>query len=115
MFKRLFSAATLFGLLAATPPALAQSAQQCAPRDVVVAKLKTKHGESARAVGISGGRAAFEIWASSEKGSWTMLVTRTNKMSCIIASGDTWVELPPDFSSVGQPAAFKPDQTELSQ
>lgn len=108
MYKTLASAATAVALLATSSPVTAQSAQKCAPRDVIVAKLKEKHGETARAVGLSGGKAAFEVWASGAKGSWTMLVTRTNKVSCIIAAGDTWVELPPDFSTVGQPATFKP-------
>jgi len=106
MYKRLFASAIIFGLLATAPPVLAQNPVRCAPREVIIATLKQKHGETARAVGLTGTQAAFEIWASRTGGSWTLLVTRPNKTSCVVAAGDTWVELPPDTSALGRPTSY---------
>ncbi len=44
MFKRLFSAALVFGAAAIAPPAMAQTVT-CLPRDALVSSLETAHGE----------------------------------------------------------------------
>lgn len=107
MFKRLFAIAAVFGAAALAPPqAEAQSPSQvrkvCAPRALLTANLAEKYGETKQGVGLANGAAAFEVWRSDKSGSWTMLMTRPNGVSCVIASGNSWHE--PHIVPVGDPA-----------
>ena len=60
---------------------------QCAPRDVVVARLEEVYGETRRTVGRAEGRAMVELFASDATGTWTMTVTQPGGLTCLIASG----------------------------
>ena len=71
-------------------PALAQ--QQCGPRDDVVKLLHTKYLESQRALGLIDDRSMMEIYISA-RGSWTMLVTNEEGMTCVLAAGEAWDEM----------------------
>ena len=68
-------------------PAAAQMA--CGEREGIVAKLVNKRGEVRRGAGLSGSL-IFEIWASEETGTWTILKTSPNGLACIMAIGDSW-------------------------
>lgn len=71
-----------------------QSIDRCAPREIAVAKLKQHYGEGQIGIGIgSRGAAVLEIFVA-EMGTWTVLVTRRNGISCIAASGDNWMTSP---------------------
>lgn len=79
----------LLGLCAATcaaGPAIAQSAN-CAPRSAVVERLASKYGESRQSIGLGTNNAVVEVFASAETGTWTILVTRPDGISCLIAAG----------------------------
>lgn len=100
MFKRLLSAALVFGSAALAPPAFAGSPtdtvqanfgrQTCGPRQQITANLQKKFGETKQAVGLANQSQAFELWSSEKTGSWTMLMTNANGISCIVASGKSW-------------------------
>ena len=75
----------------------------CGPRTGLVGKLVEKYGESPQAIGMRGESAVFEVWASEKTGSWTILVTRPNGLSCIMATGHDWQAMH-SISSVGDPA-----------
>lgn len=89
MFKRLFSAALVFGAAAIAPPALAQ-AVTCLPRDVLVSSLETAHGEQLTGGGLQNQARVIEIWSSDKTGSFTVFVTRTDGIACIVATGQNW-------------------------
>jgi hypothetical protein len=36
----------------------------------------------------------LEVLKSDKAGTWTIIVTRPNGMSCVVASGEAWEELP---------------------
>lgn len=101
MYKRIATAALVFGMSATAPPAEAQPAK-CAPRDVIVKSLQNNHGETPQGVGLAGPLAAFELWISGTTGSWTMLLTRPNKISCVIATGSNWTQPIPSLNALGQ-------------
>ena len=61
-------------------------------RDHVLTTLAGEHAEVPVAVGLSDDGKIVEIAASSD-GSWTVIVTDPNKVSCIVASGDAWQEM----------------------
>lgn len=76
----------------------------CGARDAVVAQLGDKYGETRRGAGLSGPSAIFEIFASEQTGSWTLLRTGTNGLSCVIAVGEGWQSEPVPLTPVGDPA-----------
>lgn len=69
-------------------PAWAQS--NCAPRDVVVERLGAKYGEQFAGGGLQSTRQIFEVWFSPRTRTWTILMTRADGVSCIMASGTNW-------------------------
>ena len=91
MFKRLFTSALVFGLAATAPPVLAQAS--CAPRDRVIERLETGFAETIAGVGLQSPESLVEIWSSEKTGSWTILTTRPDGLSCIVAHGNNWMDL----------------------
>lgn len=91
MFKRLFGAAVIFGAAALAPPVSAQSAQTatCLPRDLITDTLSSTYGERLTGGGLQTASQLLEIW-SSDSGSFTLLMTRADGISCVIATGQNW-------------------------
>lgn len=82
--------------------ALPLRAEQCAPRDTVAQHLGTKYSEAQTAAGLQTSTRIVEVWAS-EEGTWTILVTRADGMSCIVAAGTHWRETIPAERVAGIP------------
>jgi len=90
--------ALAFALLAG--PALAQQTaapnapalSACAPRDSIVAQLEKKYGETRRGAGLQNRGAVTEVFASAATGTWTIIVTRPDGVSCAVAAGEAWLE-----------------------
>ena len=96
MFKRLLGLSLLFGMAATAPPALAAS--NCELRETVIQKLSTKYSEKLAVGGlqkVQGTQALIEIWASVETGTFTVLLTNPNGVSCIVAAGTDYFEAIP--------------------
>lgn len=89
-------------VLAASPLASATSTEQdqspalganmlemsmCGDRDAVLGELAQQFNETPMAVGQVDGNAVMEILVS-ETGSWTILATGTDGMSCIVSAGE---------------------------
>lgn len=75
-------------------PAAAQSRQQaCAPREVVVKRLAKGYGETRQSIGLGKNNAVVEVFASDESGTWTITVTNTQGITCLIASGQAFETL----------------------
>ncbi len=71
----------------------AQSSAPCARHDDAVSKLAQTYGEAPIALGLSPqGQTVTEVFVS-QSGTWTILVTRTNGISCIVAAGDNWTDI----------------------
>lgn len=65
----------------------------CGDRDEVTKKLERKFGELQRGTGVISSNQILELWQSSE-GSWTILMTRPDGRTCIMAAGDFWRKTP---------------------
>jgi hypothetical protein len=94
MFKRLISAALVFGMAAIAPPAQAQT---CAPREVIVERLKHQFDESLSSAGLQKGRSVdviVEIWSSQGSGTFTVLLSHPTGLSCLVASGQHYFIVP---------------------
>ena len=88
MFKRILGGAIIFGMAAIAPPALAQTT--CAERSKITNNLAQKFGETHIGGGLQSGTQMIEIWSSAKTGSFTILLTRPNGISCIVSSGQHW-------------------------
>ncbi|WP_299845699.1 hypothetical protein [uncultured Roseovarius sp.] len=74
-------------------PAVAQSGPNCAPREMVVDRLASKYGETRQSMGLGANNAVVEVFASDSSGSWTIIVTTANGLTCLVASGQAFEEL----------------------
>ena len=80
----------LLGLVAAPLIASPASAQTvCAERNEIVSRLENGYHEMASAIGVSGNGGVIELYTSS-KGSWTLILTQPDGVSCLIAAGESW-------------------------
>jgi hypothetical protein len=69
------------------------SAAACAPRDQFARHLDTNYHEKSQGLGVATDGSLFEIF-TSDKGTWSLLITNGQKVSCIVAAGDMWVAKP---------------------
>ncbi len=87
MFKRLMTAGLLFGMAATAPPAYAAN---CALRDTVVNRLQSQFSETLTAGGLQASattQTVIEVWASQETGTFTVILTNPQGVSCVVAAG----------------------------
>ena len=93
---RYLTTALLTATLAIAPaaPAAAQMRTGCLPHETAVSKLEQGYGEQRVGLGIGpSGGAVYELYVA-DTGTWTILVTRPNGLSCIAASGESWMTSP---------------------
>jgi hypothetical protein len=90
------------GLMTAAP--VAAQGRNCAPREVVIARLAEKYGESRQAIGMGQQGMVMETFASAESGSWTITVTMPTGMTCLMASGQSFEALAEAVPSVDNDA-----------
>jgi hypothetical protein len=100
----LVRAAVAAALVAATPTAEAETRQACAQRDKVIRKLEEKFGETLRSLGLHQADGIVEVYSSDETGTWTILMTRPDGMSCLLASGQLWEQDAAPLQKPGEPA-----------
>lgn len=98
MFKHFVTSAFVLGTLAAVTPLYAQPG--CASRDMLVEKLQDSYSEAYQGGGLQSSTSLIEIWSSPKTGSWTMLMTRADGVSCIVATGHNW-QFAPDLEKLG--------------
>ncbi|MEM1064347.1 MAG: hypothetical protein AAF771_08145 [Pseudomonadota bacterium] len=99
--RRLITAVTTAAVLM---PMAGHAQQFCAERAKITDRLKTGYGESYTGGGLRNAESVFEVWASEEKGTWTILMTMANGRSCVMASGTNWREALPEMKQpVGIP------------
>src|SRR5687767_1517355 len=75
--------------VAALAVGTAQAQQVCGPRSIVVQKLKSELGEKPEAAGLTHSGGVIEILASKD-GSWAVIMTAPNGLSCLLAAGEAW-------------------------
>lgn len=79
-----------FALILAAFPAFADP--QCAGHDDIKTQLAVKYGEGLRSIGLTPGGQMVETYASPDTGTWTIVVTMANGLSCILSSGGAYQE-----------------------
>lgn len=79
------------GLIAMTKSAQAQA--MCGERSAVLGNLEKMYSETPVSMGLSGNGAVIEV-LTSPSGSFTIILTRPNGLSCVMAAGENWEDLP---------------------
>lgn len=80
--------ASLSASKAQEPPGVTAS---CVDRALVVARLAERYGETQRSMGLLNRDAGVvEMYASDTTGTWTIIVTRPDNRSCLLAAGQMW-------------------------
>lgn len=91
MQKLLFALSLGFlGVILAHQAAYAQQQGNCSERTRVIERLETKYGESRRSVGLAANNGVVETYASDESGTWTIVITLPNGMTCLVAAGNAF-------------------------
>ncbi len=72
-------------------PSLAQTV--CGERGDFLRHLSGSYHERPAAISLVSDGAVLEV-LTSEKGSWTIIVTRPDGTSCVVAAGEAWENLP---------------------
>ncbi len=86
--RTILSALTLIGATAfIAQQASAQTV--CGERTAFVRQLAKKHLEAPTSIGVTSSGQMIEV-LTSKNGSWTILVTSPNGVSCIVAAGEAW-------------------------
>ncbi len=74
----------------------------CSSHDKLVDMLGSTYTEAPNAFGLQTNGHLLEVFVSKKSGSWTIVSTRPDGVSCIVAAGQHWQDLP--FPTV-EPAA----------
>ncbi len=78
---------------AAAPPGLVTVAGKCAPRPAMLKRLADRYAEVRQAIGMAGPEQVVEVFADIDSGSWTIIVTAANGVTCIVAAGRAYENL----------------------
>jgi hypothetical protein len=70
----------------------AADAAVCMEHKMLVSYLTERFDETPRALGLVASRNVMEVYVS-EKGTWTIVMTTTQGVACIVAAGDTWEDV----------------------
>ncbi|SCA55409.1 conserved exported hypothetical protein [Candidatus Terasakiella magnetica] len=86
--KRILSGLlTLITVMSFAFPVAAQNL--CGERVDIIDTLKERYREVPVSMGLAGNGGVVEIFASN-KGSWTILVTRPTGVACVVSAGEAW-------------------------
>ncbi|MEP6826832.1 MAG: hypothetical protein ABJA10_02020, partial [Aestuariivirga sp.] len=66
----------------------------CAKHDDLASILDSKFGEQQTGAGLAGKAAMVELYVS-KKGTFTLVSTDTQGVSCIVGAGDSWEKVEP--------------------
>lgn len=85
----MLGAMLLSSIALATRPAQAQSIDL--PRAEVVEQLDTRYAETQAAVGVTDEGGVIEVFTTNDGSTWTLVLTKTDGTSRVIAAGETWI------------------------
>jgi hypothetical protein len=105
MLKSILTASVLLGIATASLPAQAQTL--CNTRTKIVAQLIDKYGEVSNGIGMQSASQVIEVWSSQKTGSWTIIASRADGVSCILATGQGWTNNPKYAQAFDERVGYK--------
>ena len=97
----LFTIFMAIGFLMSIYATPAEAQANCVPRRVMVEQLWDQYGETRRSIGLSGHSALVETFANDQSGSWTIVVTTPDGLTCLVASGQAFELLNDELPQAG--------------
>lgn len=94
----LSTSAVISGAFAAPPAAASENAaprMPCHDALEIAKQLSRKYDEAPVAFGLQTNGNLLQIYASQGTGTWTVVSTTPAGISCIVAAGKSWENLPP--------------------
>jgi len=93
----LFTATMLGVSLSPSTPANAQQTAQrsgpvCGERGSLMTQLKGKYSELPKSMGLAANGSVLEV-LTANTGTWTILLTNPQGITCLIAAGEHWEEM----------------------
>lgn len=76
----------------------------CGDRDAVTEALSDRYAERHIASGLQSDTGLLDTWASESEGSWTILTTRPDGQTCVVASVAHWLSRDSVPEIQGEPA-----------
>lgn len=70
------------------------AANVCAAREALLTSLSREYSEAPKAVGLANNGSVVELLTSRDGNTWTLLMTRPDGTSCVVAAGEAWDQLP---------------------
>ena len=67
----------------------------CAPHALVAAQLAERHGERPVALGVTAAGWMMQLYAGPPGGTWTIVLTRPDGLSCLADHGTGFERAPP--------------------
>ncbi len=74
-------------------PSAVQAQAICGDRGELIEKLENSFSETPHSMGLASNGSMIEIFASPD-GSWTIVMTQPDGVTCLMAAGENWEELP---------------------
>jgi len=84
--------AFVFALTLFAPAASAQPV--CGSHNSVATNLEKSYSEAPVSMGMTLDGGVVEVYSSPSEGTWTMVITQPTGLSCLIAAGKDWENLP---------------------
>lgn len=91
-----FILAIFFTVILITQAKAQTAPTACATRAPLVERLAERYSESRVGVGLQNASQMLEVYASPETGTWTILITWADGLSCIVATGTNWFNMTMD-------------------
>lgn len=91
--SRLLATMVAAGALTLSFSLPAEASMACGPHKKLTKALTGKYKEARKGLGLVASRRVMEVFVS-DTGSWTLVMTDLNGVSCIIAAGHSWEDAP---------------------
>jgi hypothetical protein len=87
--KALLSVLSATALILIDPSSI-QAQDRCLPRHEMLKHLSAQFKETPVAIGLVDDATALEILTTADGKTWTAVLTRSNGLTCVVASGESW-------------------------
>jgi len=71
--------------------------RMCTDREDAGKQLARRHSEASIAIGLASNGSVIEVFAKQDGSSWTILLTNPKGISCMVAAGESWEDIPFDL------------------
>ena len=97
MWRMMFGVAGALLIAGSASPATADAQMMCGDRSKVADTLEQKYSETPVSIGLASNGSVIEVFAAPS-GTWTIIMTQPTGQSCLIGSGENWVDVPKKIS-----------------